>query len=377
MAEKEAQHFVSRFYLRNFNPGPVGKEVKSIAFYDLKRKVHIQHASIAHECQRRYLYGQDLTLENAFAQLEGKVAPIFKKIIRLNQRPKVLTEEFFHFLSFLVFQYLKTPAHGKQINWMATMAMRIMTKGAKEFEGIDTSKFVLKSTMPEVFALGQAREMVPLLGDLCTKILVNKTDVEFITSDAPVVFFNQWCQEWPLGGNIGVLSLGLQIFFPISNRHVVVLYDSEVYVAGKGDQVVEVTNPRDVEMINAIQLLSADEKLYYSGDQKTKESIGRLPLEHYRTPEKALHANKSVGVDEDPEFTSELIHITSRPTEFRLDLGALKIRNSKRNVLLDERVRKYRKHAKQFDDMTRGPSSLRYPPRPKGPTLFKGFEPLE
>jgi hypothetical protein len=376
MAEKEAQHFVSRFYLRNFNPGPIGKEVKSIAFYDLKRKVHVAHASIAHECQRRYLYGQDLVLENAFAQLESRVAPIFKEIIRSNKRPKMLSEDYFHFLSFLVFQYLKTPAHGKQINLMATIAMRIMTKGAKEFEGIDTSKYEVKNNMPEVFGLGQAREMIPLLGDLCMKIFVNKTDVEFTTSDAPVVFFNQWCQEWPLGGNVGVISMGLQIFFPISNCQMIVLYDSDVYVAGKGDQVVEVNDSRDVEMINALQLLSVDEKIYYSGDLNTKASIDRLPFEYYRTPERAIHANKSFGVDSEPGMVSELIHITSRPTDFRLDLAAMKIKNSKIKLTLDERVRKYRKQAKEFDEMSRGPSHLRYPSRPKGATIFEGFEPF-
>jgi hypothetical protein len=376
MAEKEAQHFVSRFYLRNFNPGPIGKEVKSIAFYDLKRKAHVAHASIAHECQRRYLYGQDLVLENAFSQLEGRVAKIFKEIIRSNQRPKILSEDYFHFLSFLVFQYLKTPAYGKQINWMATMAMRIMTEGAKEFEGMDMSKYVVKNNMPEVFGLSQAREMVPLLGDLCMKILVNKTDVEFITIDAPVTFYNQWCQEWPLGGNVGVISLGLQIFFPISNQHVVVLYDSEIYVSGKGDQVVEVNNSRDVELINALQLLSVDEKFYYSGDLNTKAAVDRLPFEYYRTPERALHANKSFGVDPEPGTTSELVHITSRPSNFRLDLEVMKVRNSKKRVSLDDRVRKYRKHAKEFDDMTKGPKHLIYPPRPKGATIYKGFEPL-
>jgi hypothetical protein len=377
MAEIEAQHFVSRFYLRNFNPDPIGKEVKSIAFYDLKRKLHVSFASIAHECQKKYLYGKDLVLENAFSELEGRVASIFKEIIRKNQRPKVLTVDYFHLLSFLVFQHLKTPAYGKQINWIATMTMRMMTKGRKEFENIDTSKFKIVMDMPEVVALSTSKEQVPLLGDLCMKILLNKTDVEFITSDAPVIFFNQWCQEWPLGGNIGTTAMGLQIFFPISNRHVVVLYDQDIYVAGKGEQIVEIKDTRDVEMINALQLLGLDEKIYFSGNKKTKDSIDRLPFEHYRTPEKALHANTSIGVDPEPETMSELVHLTSSPTKFRLDLSVMNVKNSKKNILLDDRVRKERKVVREFDVLNRGPRHLRYPTRTKGATIFRGFEPFK
>ena len=377
MAEKEAQHFVSRFYLRNFNPGPIGKEVKSIAFYDLKRKNHVPHASIAHECQKSYIYGKDLLLENAFAELEGRVATIFKDIIRKNQRPKVLTVEYFHLLCFIVFQHLKTPAYGKQINWLATKTMRMMTKGRKEFEGIDTSKFKIVMNMPEVVGLSAAKDQVPLLGDLCMKTFINKTDVEFITSDAPVIFFNQWCQEWPLGGNIGTTAKGLQIFFPISNRHVIVLYDQDIYVAGKGDQVVEVNETADVEMINSLQLLSVDEKLYFSGHERTRDSIDRLPFEFYRTPEKALHANSSIGIDPAYGTESELVHITSSPTNFRLDLSVMKVRNATQKILLDDRVRKERKAAHDFDVMNKGPRHLRYPQRPKGATIYQGFEPFE
>jgi hypothetical protein len=214
---------------------------------------------------------------------------------------------------------------------------------AKKGLGID--KFRMKIKHPELESIRNGQNEAPVLADLCMKVLVNKTDVEFITSDSPVVLFNQWCQEWQLGGNEGYASSGLQIFFPISNHHTIVFYDNMVYVAKKGDQAIDITSLDDIQAINSLQLLSADENLYYSGDLRTKEMIDKLPLHLHKPPEEAFTYQRSVAVDMKPGKRAELLVTNSRPNDLRLDLSFMKIQKPMKKIPLDKRARQYRKPA--------------------------------
>ncbi len=57
MPHNKDQHYVPQFYLRNFGVGD------SIALFNLKRRVHVDCASIPGQCQRAYLYGKDGPVE--------------------------------------------------------------------------------------------------------------------------------------------------------------------------------------------------------------------------------------------------------------------------------------------------------------------------
>jgi hypothetical protein len=87
--------------------------------------------------------------------------------------------------------------------------------------------------------------------DLRWKLLQNKTDLPFITSDHPAVRYNQFLEpRIRSGSNTGLVARGLQMFLPLSPKHVLVLFDSETYkVGGMKLRVmnVDVTHDEDVD----------------------------------------------------------------------------------------------------------------------------------
>jgi hypothetical protein len=106
--------------------------------------------------------------------------------------------------------------------------------------------------------------------DLKWKLLENRTRRLFIASDNPAVRYNQFLEKRHfLASNTGVASKGLQIFLPIGPRHMLMLYDGDIYRIGGRKHLethIEVEREADVEALNILQTANADEVLYFSAD---------------------------------------------------------------------------------------------------------------
>ena len=105
---------------------------------------------------------------------------------------------------------------------VATQVARAMLKSPgvvpDEMRGeIDSLRVEYKS--PVTNAIKPVASTPHMLFDLALKVLVNRSGTEFITSDAPVVLFNQWCQDIRGMGTTGLACHGLQIFLPLSPTH--------------------------------------------------------------------------------------------------------------------------------------------------------------
>lgn len=130
-----------------------------------------------------------------------------------------------------------------------------------------------------LFNLDLMMPMIPAVMDLAMKMLINETDIEFITSDSPVAIVNQWCMGTPNDGSTALACSGLEIFLPISPRHVVLFYDKDIYNVGRqGSNQVKLIGKNDVHSINGLQLLTADSNLYGKVDEG---KIAGLPW-HWR-----------------------------------------------------------------------------------------------
>lgn len=103
------------------------------------------------------------------------------------------------------------------------------------------------------------------------KLLTNKTGREFVTSDNPVVKYNQFMEfrKWP-GAHTGWAAIGLEVFFPISPSLCLVLYDKSSYRVGfRRRHLVEIVRVEDVDQLNGLQLINAHQSLYFgSGIQE-------------------------------------------------------------------------------------------------------------
>ena len=191
------------------------------------------------------MYDFDKDLENSFATLEGPASVVIKGVIENGLLPKPRSRDLFRLLVFAVSLWSRTPAAGREISTIATQTARAIFKnqpGIPDHVKENVDKVEFKPKQPIGVSIGLATQNIPYLLDLGCLIIKNESEIEFITSDAPVVFFNQWCQDVTERGTKGFIQSGLQIFLPISPRFLVLFYDRSVYKVGKRSENPVVVN---------------------------------------------------------------------------------------------------------------------------------------
>ena len=114
------------------------------------------------------------------------------------------------------------------------------------------------------------------ISDLRLVLLVNRTDLPFIFSDAPVVFYNQYAREIHIRGVLGHFSPGLQIFYPIDSSLLLMFYDAVRYVLEPEEQgVITLDGEDDIAALNSLQLHNARGVAYF-GDERHAPYVRRL-----------------------------------------------------------------------------------------------------
>ncbi len=136
---------------------------------------------------------------------------------------------------------------------------------------------------PALFSLSVLKKTgYDLLFDLEVKILRNNTKLPFITSDDPVVKYNQFFEKKKIeGSGLGLSCKGLQIFFPVNGKHMVHIYDRWAYRVGtKRDKVVKLENEAEINSLNLLQVLNSHNNLFFGS--KVSEQYMRKLFERSR-----------------------------------------------------------------------------------------------
>ena len=176
-------------------------------------------------------------------------------------------------------------------------------------------------------ALAMRAQAYPLAMDLKPILLQNRTRQGFITSDNPVVFYNQLLEARDFASNTGLQSVGLQIFLPISPAYAVFFLDEDVYGVGRRrSSFLEITNPNDVHQLNELQTISAAENIYFNSAVVTSEYVlsVRERTSGKRRKQKA-HLHVQEEPSSDPETTRELIGISQQDIRNDLNLSVIKV----------------------------------------------------
>ncbi len=87
---------------------------------------------------------------------------------------------------------------------------------------------------------------------------------KLITSDNPVVALNPFCAGTaPQRSFAGYSRSGFQLILPISPTTCILIYDPKVYkIGGRKQRVVDVESS-DVELLNSLQIQSAEQCIYF------------------------------------------------------------------------------------------------------------------
>lgn len=262
MAEKKNQHYVPQMYLRLFS---TNKDGARIGMFHLAKELYRAAIPLKHQAKEDFFYGRDGELEDGLSKLEMKTAPFLKAVISLSQIPPKNKEAYGWILLFTIILVNRTKdavekikeASSKMINEIMKHDDRVKDKAGKYFIfPKDAAAMSVLSTTSQIH----------LATDLKMKLLINKTDLKFITSDHPVIRYNQFLEkrEHP-GGIVGLATKGLQIFFPISPEHMLCYYDDWIYKIGdRAQEVISINNRSDVDKLNYLQILNCHDHLYFN-----------------------------------------------------------------------------------------------------------------
>jgi hypothetical protein len=280
VASNKNHHFVPQFYLRTFSP-----DGRSIGLCRIDTGDVIQTASIRGQCQRAHFYGRDGTAEDAFSQAEGATATVLRDINKAALPPTRWGPNHAILMFHIVSQHARTAYMADEQNEFHDGYARTLLRSALPRDGVtaeDLDRFRFRVDHPVQEALRHILPMFPLTLDLRCVVLVNVTGSALITSDNPVVLYNQLLEERTWVSNTGLQSVGLQIYFPLNASTALFFYDPGVYGVGRTNPTrVVLRNRSDVEQLNGLQVVNAQSALFFD-PRHTAQTELRQALATYR-----------------------------------------------------------------------------------------------
>lgn len=321
MPDHKRQHFVPRFYLKWFTANP-----KLINLYNWKHEKAIFKASLKEQCYVDYFYGADGKMESELAAVEGIVSDYFKIIHETGVLPDPLSEHHDALLFWLVLQSCRTPYAADMLDEMTDKMMKATLEHHKEVskEMLDAVK--IHHTDPIKAVIGYKTPSYPLLRDLRMKLIVCPAGTEFITSDTPVAAHNHM-MRWRarFGSTTGLVWKGLQYFYPMSCRVLLMLYDPNVYVVGdRGKPWHFITDKRDVDEINVFTAANSYENIYFRSGASNFHKVVERARGMRRKDKTKMHKSPVVKKPDGKGF-SQIVASSLEDVQMDMQLSFVKL----------------------------------------------------
>lgn len=216
----------------------------------------------------------DGVIEDNLSVIEGDLAKIIRSVLETNQVPKKESEDHIDLLFFVALTDLRNPV---RIEGTKMMFQGMASKIRELDEDADTQKFVPSMTHEEVIAMSfyGLKDVVKNILDLDYKLLLNKTSKPFISSDFPIVKYNQYLEakKWSQS-KTGYGLTGLQIFIPLSSDIAILFFDSDIYKVGdKKQKAYSIIKEEDIDSLNILQFINCFETIFF--DEKAGETYIR------------------------------------------------------------------------------------------------------
>jgi Protein of unknown function (DUF4238) len=170
-------------------------------------------------------------------------------------------------------------------------------------------------------------------------VFVNETSAEFITSDNPVIAHNQYCEGIKYRGVLGWGCVGIQIFVPVSPRHLLLLYDAKVYAieTNDGRRSSRIIDVAEIRNINSFQIVTARENIYFRDAAMAAPLLAQIERLAPRR-----RSRRNITIQTRPvangDGASELVHQFERMVPLALSVGSVRIKRNLRRISLDRRA---------------------------------------
>ena len=315
-------HYVPRFYLRRFKSG-----CRRINLHNIQRALTIQDASIKHECAKLDYY-RTAQIEDALAQLETRAAVAMSSLCDGERDYEMDTIR-----QFIAVQLLRTPSFTVRTATTHHKFQELFGGDVVDVESMRRIRFdaVEPKDLP-VFNLLMSDDLARALRDLKSIIVETATEA-FITSDNPVFKYNQYLEEIRNHGTVGLGQTGIQIFLPLSPKHVMVMYDKDVYDYVKKQPPTET----DVEVLNGLQVISANNNLYFNDGRKST-AVEDITSKYAHLRQDDPTVLDQFSGDENPQHS--LVHSYDQTPNVGLNLSFLRVKRRADRLSISKRLQK-------------------------------------
>lgn len=289
MAENTKQHFVPKMLLKRFS-----WDSKNVNMCNIRSDDKIKSVPYEPQCQKRYFYGTELSLEKALGKLETLIDKELNILINECIVPlmKPSAQCFDHddlknnFLFFIHIQYTRTLKAKKIVDsgiskWFESIKERdmevILNKiidddrikklGAKRSDIqnlINTFNIEVNDLFKRIFSV--ALEYYNKNKHLKCVVIFNTSTMPFIISDNPVLnivtFFPEHVSSF---------------FMPISPAHYLFFYDEAYFKVRTINNVISTCDLGEIRCINKMQCENSDLNIYLpqlSCDYKIDDMVG-------------------------------------------------------------------------------------------------------
>ena len=264
------QHYIPESYLKAWSKD---KDDKRIMIYNpLTDKVYC--GSPKYQARKKWFYGKGdyHDVEEKLSKTESYVMPELKKVIQKGILPDPLTEKFKVLKTYMMMQLLRTRAGIRQVdNLIQEDKSEILACNPE----LKNEREIVEKLLCNAFDINSPGfDKFNDISNLELKLVVNKGEgLDFVTSDSPVIpsnklfFFLYLFLKFDQERNKKREEFSSELFpydmcgflmlFPISPKHLLLLYDSETYqLRGESSQrsSVNIYRKSDIRSMNAKQM---------------------------------------------------------------------------------------------------------------------------
>lgn len=267
------QHYIPRFYLKNF-----ANQEKKFTLINIEKKKAIIDIPYLPQFKEKYFYDKDNSIENKLSILEAKWANTINSILDGHYPSE---KEKNNLKEFAIYQRNRTLYKSDELlefSWQSERIKQEMEYHRKRVKVDDEQweeikrKFIKKYPYKSIsIALKIAERNLNILDDLDVAIIKYNTREKLISSDNPIIHYNNFDQK-----SVGYINAGLVIFFSLSSEYLCVIYDSKMYEKLNNDDYIHSNNEYEVKYLNYFQILNSYNYIYFNNSMQAQTLIKML-----------------------------------------------------------------------------------------------------
>lgn len=252
------QHYVPQSYLRCFSA-----DNSSIGTFCIEDGRYFEKATIKGQAKKEWFYDKNNELENSFSEIEGRFLQNRQSIAK-DPKAKLSRDQWEILYQDMIVQLMRTPNMANKVDSIINAeSHRIWEHDSNPIVRELADSFTAKMPNAIINAMHVMCKHPYILLDLKWRLVINNTDLPFITSDNPVCLYNQFAEK--RHNNLCGLALsGLQVFYPLTPQLGVFYFDGDIYKCGPAKRHFIEISPEDVFHLNILIALNATVNIFYN-----------------------------------------------------------------------------------------------------------------